>query len=136
MHLGTHFTHTYSIKFRIIMRAGVTKSHPCFCTKMASIDDITAALQNLTLTDVTPLDQELGCGAYGKVFTVKYCEKIYTAKEMHSLLLKVANPEEKQKMKNNFLQECYHCSLLRHPNIVRFIGVYYPHLKGIHFSQC
>ena len=93
---------------------------------MASIDDITLALQNLTLTDVTPLDQELGRGAYGKVFTVKYREKIYAAKEIHSLLLEVANPEEKRKIKNTFLRECYHCSLLRHPNIVRFKGVYYP----------
>ena len=23
-------------------------------------------------------------------------------------------------------QECHHCSILKHPNIVRFIGVYYP----------
>ena len=93
---------------------------------MASIDDITLALQNLTLTDVTPLDQELGRGAYGKVFTVKYREKIYAAKETHSLLLEVANPEEKRKIKNTFLRECYYCSLLRHPNIVHFKGVYYP----------
>ena len=50
---------------------------------------------------------------------------------MHSLLLKVANPEEKQKMKNNFLRECYHCSLLRHPNIVRFIGIYYPERNSL-----
>ena len=59
---------------------------------MASIDDVTAALQNLTLTEVTPLDQELGRGAYGKVFTVKYRENIYAAKEIHSLLLEAANP--------------------------------------------
>ena len=98
---------------------------------MASIDDITVALQNLTLTDVTPLDQELGRGAYGKVFTVKYREKIYAAKEIHSLLLEVANPEEKRKIKNTFLRECYHCSLLSHPNIVRFIGVYYPKSNSV-----
>ena len=67
------------------MWQGVTSPAPA-CTKMASIDDITAALQNLTLTDVTPLDQELGRGAYGKVFTVKYREKIYATKEIHSLL--------------------------------------------------
>ena len=71
---------------------------------MASVDDITAALQNLTLTDVTPLDQELGRGAYGKVFTVKYREKIYAAKEIHSLLLEVANPKETQKIKNTFFE--------------------------------
>ena len=99
--------------------------------KMASIDDITTALQHLTLTDVTPLDQELGRGAYGKVFTVKYREKIYAAKEIHSLLLEAANPEETRKIKNTFLRECYHCSLLSHPNIVRFIGVYYPERNSL-----
>ena len=93
---------------------------------MATIDDITVALQDLTLTDVNPLDHELGRGAYGKVFTVKYREKIYAAKEIHSLLLEIANPEEKLKIRNTFLRECYHCSRLRHPNIVRFVGVYYP----------
>ena len=102
---------------------------------MASVDDITIALQNLTLTDVTPLDQELGRGAYGKVFTVKYREKIYAAKEIHSLLLEVAeevaNPEEKRQIKNTFLRECYHCSRLRHPNIVHFIGVYYPERNSV-----
>ena len=98
---------------------------------MASIDDIIAVLQNLTLTDVTPLHQELGRGAYGKVFTVKYRGKIYAAKEIHSLLLEVANPEEKRKIKNTFLRECYHCSLLSHPNIVRFIGVYYPERSSL-----
>jgi len=53
---------------------------------MALIDDITVALQSLTIIDVTPLNQELGRGAYGKVFTVKYREKIYAAKVIHSLL--------------------------------------------------
>ena len=47
-----------------------------FCAKMASADDIdvtvAAELQNWTLTDVTPVDDELGRGAYGKVFTVRY----------------------------------------------------------------
>ena len=98
---------------------------------MASIDD-TIALQNLTLSDVTPLDQELGRGAYGKVFTVKHREKIYAAKEIHSLLLEVANPEEKRKIKDTFLRECYNCSVLNHPNIVRFIGaVYYPEKNSV-----
>ena len=62
---------------------------------MASADDITVALRNLTLRDVTPLDQELGRGAYGKVFTVKYRGNVYAAKEVHSLLLELANSEEK-----------------------------------------
>lgn len=98
---------------------------------MASLDDITVALRNLTLTNVARLDQELGRGAYGKVFTVKYREKIYAAKEVHSLLLEMANPEEKRRIKNTCLRECYHCSLLNHPNVVRFIGIYYPQRNSV-----
>ena len=93
---------------------------------MALTDDVYVTLQSLTLTNVTPLDRELGSGAYGKVFTVKYREKIYAAKEIHSLLLEIANPEEKRKIRNDFLKECYQSSRLRHPNIVRFVGIYYP----------
>jgi len=90
------------------------------------MDNISRALQDLTLTGVIPLDEELGRGAYGKVFKVKYCSMICAAKEIHSLLVEAANTEEKRKIKDSFLRECYHCSSLRHPNIVRFIGVYYP----------
>ena len=93
---------------------------------LASINTINKQLQGLTLTEVTPAGKELGIGSYGKVFTVKYRGKTYAAKEIHSLLLEVANPEEKRALKDNFLKECYHCSTLRHPNIVQFIGVYYP----------
>ena len=91
-----------------------------------SIDIISEALQELK--DVRCLaDNELGRGAYGKVYTVKYGDVIYAAKEIHSLLVEFATPEEKQQLRNNFLRECYNCSVLHHPNIVRFIGVYYPH---------
>ena len=31
-----------------------------------------------------------------------------------------------QKVKNEFIQECYHCSNLIHPNIVKCLGMYYP----------
>ena len=92
----------------------------------AQMDNITRILQDLTLAGVIPLHEELGRGAYGKVFKVKYCSMICAAKEIHSLLVEAANPEEKRKIKDSFLRECYHCSSLRHPNIVRFIGVYYP----------
>ena len=91
-----------------------------------SIDTISKALQELTLTEVTSLEKELGRGAYGKVFTVRYHETVCAAKEIHSLLVESATPEEKREIKNSFLRECYNCSVLRHPNIVEFIGLYYP----------
>ena len=97
---------------------------------MASVDIImrsfTTYLQGLTLREVSRLGKELGAGAYGKVFTVQYREITYAAKEIHSILIHAASREGKDKITENFLQECYYCSKLCHPNIVRFIGVYYP----------
>ena len=91
---------------------------------MAS-QDISDQLKNLTLEDVIPLNKELGRGAYGKVFTVKYLGLPCAAKEIHSLLIDGVNPEEKKAIKDGFIRECYHSSLIRHPNIVQFMGVYY-----------
>jgi len=93
---------------------------------MTSTDDITKYLQDLTLTNVLRLDHELGRGAYGVVFTVKYRETEYAAKEIHSSLTQSANENEKQIMKKNFLRECYYCSKICHPNIISFKGVYFP----------
>ena len=92
-----------------------------------SIDIINEVLQELVLDDVRCQDKELGRGAYGKVYTVKYCDTIYAAKEIHSLLVELGNAEDKRELRHNFLHECFKCSVLHHPNIVRFVGVYYPH---------
>ena len=91
---------------------------------MAS-QDIIHQLKNLTLEDVIPLNKELGRGAYGKVFTVKYLGLPCAAKEIHSLLIDGVSPEEKKAIKDGFIRECYNSSLIRHPNIVQFMGVYY-----------
>ena len=94
---------------------------------MASIDrDITNYLQDLILAGVSLLDRDLGRGAYGRVFTVSYRGTIYAAKEIHSILITFANQEDKLVIRRNFLQECYYCSKLCHPNIVSFKGVYFP----------
>lgn len=92
----------------------------------ASINTISKELQSLNLTGIVRVDKQLETGSYGKVFTVKHGEETYAAKEIHSILLEAASPEEKQTVRENFLKECYQCSVLRHSNIVRFIGVYYP----------
>ena len=82
-------------------------------------------LKDLTLETVVPLNKELGRGAYGKVFTVNHLGLSCAAKEIHSLLLDGVSPEEKKAIKDGFMRECYHSSLIRHPNIVQFMGVYY-----------
>ena len=99
---------------------------------LTSINTISKDLQTLTLTGIVRVDREsLGSGAYGKVFAVKHEGKTYAAKEIHSILLETVSIEEKRAVRDNFLKECHQCSILRHPNIVRFIGVYYPDWQSV-----
>ena len=97
------------------------------CLSEESMADLSEALQRLTLTtEVTSINaEELGRGAYGKVFKVKYKGIVYAAKEIHALLIECVGLDERRKIKNKFLRECYNCSTLRHSNIVEFVGIYY-----------
>ena len=88
---------------------------------MASHESIQDAV---VLTGVTSLNQELGRGAYGRVYTVKYCEMICAAKEIHPILIEDVG--ETERTIESFLRECRQCSSLRHPNVIQFLGVYYP----------
>ena len=99
-------------------------AHSTSDCNMAS-KDLSDQLKDLTLEDVIPQNKELGRGAYGKVFTVKYLGLPCAAKEIHSLLIDGVSPEDKKAIKDGFIRECYHSSLIRHPNIVQFMGVYY-----------
>lgn len=92
------------------------------------INTITEELKDITISGfkIEPTGKEIGRGAYGRVFTVKYCGWVCAAKETHSILLECVGRQEQQRIKESFIRECYHCSVLSHPNIVRFIGVYYP----------
>jgi len=56
----------------------------------------------------------------------RYQGKEYAAKKIHTILTDEVSPEEKETIKNNFIQECLCCSTLQHPNIVQFVGIYYP----------
>ena len=92
-----------------------------------SIATITRELQGLSLTGVERIDKKpLGKGSYGQVFAVKHGGRIYAAKQIHSILIEVVGIEEKQAVRESFLKECHCCKDLDYPNIVRFIGVYYP----------
>ena len=89
---------------------------------------IVKALRHLEI----PLSQikctgiNLGDGSYGKVFEVDYNGKLCAAKEVHSILLQLGDSKGVFTLKVNFLRECFLWSKLRHPNIVQFLGIYYP----------
>ena len=77
--------------------------------------------RSLELNGITLLNEELGRGAYGKVYAVKYCEMICAAKEIHSILVEGVGEAEMYRTIELFLRECRQCSELRHPNIVFFL---------------
>ena len=98
-------------------------SHAYFLCNMASGEGI----QGFVLKGVTPLNRkELGRGAYGKVYAVKYCQTVCAAKEIHSILIEDVGEAERRLTIDLFLRECRQCSMLRHPNVIQFLGVYYP----------
>ena len=88
--------------------------------------DLSEKLKSLTLTGVNPIGgQGLGRGAYGKAYKVKYRGIECTSKEIHSILLEGVALQEQQVVKDTLIRECCRCSELIHPNIVRFMGLYY-----------
>ena len=89
-------------------------------------DDI---LHRFTLNDtaeITNTEEEIGRGAYGKVFKIYYYGTLCAAKEIHSILLESVGRQELERTKMTYLRECRQCCALRHPNIVQFLGLYYP----------
>ena len=88
------------------------------------------SIRGFVLKRVTSLNRELGRGAYGKVYTVKYCETVCAAKEIHSILIEDVGETERRRTIESFLRECRQCSTLRHPNVIQFLGVYYPTGSG------
>ena len=69
--------------------------------------------------------EELGRGAYGRVFKAQYRGSVCAAKEVHSTLIQT-DPAERRRLQDSFQRECDQCSKLNHPNVVHFIGTYHP----------
>ena len=94
--------------------------HLCQAAEMG--DDV----EHLVITGVELTGYELGRGAYGKVFTAKYNGVTCAVKESHSAVLEGMTTAERHALNEGFMQECRQHSKLHHPNIVKFLGVYYP----------
>ena len=89
------------------------------------------SIQGFVLKGIASLNRkELGRGAYGKVYAVKYCQTVCAAKEIHSILIEDVRETERRLTIESFLRECRQCSMLRHPNVIQFLGVYYPTGEG------
>ena len=89
-----------------------------FTVKMADLEQY---LHHLKLSVVTRTSKEesIGIGSYASVYEVTVHGTLCAAKEMHPVLMNEAN-------KRAFLSECVQSSRIFHPNIVQFLGIYYP----------
>lgn len=76
------------------------------------------------------LNEEIDRGSYGVVKKVSVYGINCAAKDIHDFFIKYSTDKEFKRIKKNFLEECIKCSKLFHPNIVQFIGIYYPSKKA------
>ncbi len=68
-------------------------------------------------------DQVLGHGSFGKVCKAKCDDLLCAAKMIHPVLLSDA-VDPTSYMTSRFKQECEFLSIVKHPNIVQFVGLY------------
>ena len=81
-------------------------------------------LQGLRLPEVRRTGRdELGRGSYAVVFEVMVQGTPCAAKEVHPILMSA-------KSKESFYAECIRSSQLLHPNVVQFMGIYYPSARA------
>ena len=90
---------------------------------MASGDNLSPALRDYVI-DSIEIGEEIGRGAKGRILEAKW-EGIAVA--VICMYEKFPSPTYKR----DFLRECEQSSRLRHPNIARFFGIYYPPGGGL-----
>ena len=88
------------------------------------MDTLPLSLQACVLDGVV-LGEEIGRGAHGKVVAAMWEGTSVAVKQICSPFSDVmASDIEYDKLRNNFLKECERSSQMRHPNIVRFLGIH------------
>jgi len=89
---------------------------------------------DLILYDVNSTGNEIGRGAYGRVFEVDYQGTLCAAKEVHELLLQYSQGEALRKITTDFLNECQIWSTIRHPCVVQFLGMFHV-MNKLYYSK-
>ena len=92
---------------------------------MASDNDFPLALRDCVIDNIR-IGNQTGRGANGRILEAKWEGIVVAVKEIHSIFMNEVGDLEFQSFKRSFLRECEQSSRLRHPNIVRFFGIYHP----------
>ena len=87
--------------------------------------DFPPALRDFVIDNIQ-IGKQIGRGANGRILEAEWEGIVVAVKEIHSIFMNEVSDLEFQSFKRSFLRECEQSSRLRHPNIVRFLGVYYP----------
>ena len=94
--------------------------------KMAGCnDDFPPILRDFSIENIR-IGSQIGRGANGRVLEAKWEGIVVAVKEIHAIFMNEVSDLEFQSFKRSFLRECEQSSRLRHPNIVRFFGIYHP----------
>jgi len=95
--------------------------------KMAQWTDYTKLrLQGIKKTEKK---EALGKGSYGRVIEVSMNGTICAAKVIHEVLVEEVSKKDFEATERIFLNECASSSRMLHPNVVQFLGIYYPSPK-------
>ena len=86
--------------------------------------DYPEVLQNVLIGNIK-IGNQIGTGASGRIREAKWEGIVVAVKEIHSAFMNEVSDLEFQSFKKSFLRECEQTSRLRHPNIVRFFGIYH-----------
>ena len=88
-------------------------------------EDFPKALRDCVIDNII-IGKQIGRGANGRILEAKWEGIVVAVKEIHSIFMNEVSDREFQSFKRSFLRECEQSSRLRHPNIVRFFGIYHP----------
>ena len=88
-------------------------------------DNLPSALQDSVIKSIK-IGSQIGRGANGRILEAKWEGIVVAVKEIHSIFMNEVSDVEFQSLKRSFLRECEQSIRLRHPNIVRFFGIYHP----------
>lgn len=89
---------------------------------MAMLRVFSTGFDPYKLTEVKVTDRELGYGSYATVLEVEYMGKKCAGKKIHNDLLRYKRTRH---IVHQFEEECRLLSQLHHPNIIKFLGVYF-----------
>ena len=92
--------------------------------RMAAFDGVPSSLRSCIITDIQ-LGRVIGGGAHGRILEAKWEGFVVAVKQIHAILEEL-RAKEFAMLRSKFLMECDRSNRLRHPNIVRFFGIYFP----------